>query len=93
MDVRVESVDGQTVIVKAGTALSGRTLSVYQSKCYVIAATRCHMCVRECVYVYVCLCIYVTVYVLHCATGMWHMHHMHYVHMCKCTHADTRYTL
>ncbi|XP_067665325.1 calcium-activated chloride channel regulator 1-like [Haliotis asinina] len=31
MEVRVESVDGQTVIIKAGTALPGRTLSVYQN--------------------------------------------------------------
>ncbi|XP_071114503.1 calcium-activated chloride channel regulator 1-like [Haliotis cracherodii] len=31
MKVTVESVEGQTVIIKSGTALSGRTLSVYQN--------------------------------------------------------------
>ncbi|XP_046351111.2 calcium-activated chloride channel regulator 1-like [Haliotis rufescens] len=31
MEVRVESVEGQTVIIKAGNALSGRALSVYQN--------------------------------------------------------------
>ncbi|XP_046571726.1 calcium-activated chloride channel regulator 3A-1-like [Haliotis rubra] len=31
MDVRVESVEGETVIIKSGNTLSGRTLSVFQN--------------------------------------------------------------